>query len=101
MMLIPSEVFRVRFGARPDRGAVNVPGSGLIFAGSVTVAVPAANDTVFGQTVLLNKPTAGSVLNQKAGDTLTMIFARDGSDAADTCTDVLEAVGATVVYKTN
>lgn len=76
-------------------------GSGVVFAGSTTVAAPAVDDTVFSQTAVLDKPTMGAMTSQQAGDTITVAFLRGGSAVVDTCTNGLSATGATIVYQTN
>lgn len=101
LVLSPYIVLRVRNGKAPAGGVVNVAGSGLLFAGSTTVAAPAVDGAVFSHTAVLNKPTAGAMTSQQAGDTITVAFLRSGSAGADTCTNGLAATGATIVYQTN
>ena len=101
LALTPYIVLRVRNGKAPAGGVVNVAGTGLVFAGSTTVAAPAVSGAVFSHTAVLNKPTVGAMTSQQAGDTITVAFIRGGSAAADTCTNGLGATGATIIYQTN
>lgn len=96
----PAAVLRVRKGKPLVIGETNVPGTGLVFSGNTTVNAPATETQVFSQAVQLSKATVGEILDQKAGDTLTVLFVRVGNAAPDTCTNELAAVGATVTYET-
>ncbi len=99
--LTPYLVFRARPGRAPTGGAVNTAGTGLVFSGSTIVAAPAVTGAVFSQTALLNKQTGSPMVDQKAGDMITVVFARDGSSVTDTCINAIATVGATIVYQTN
>jgi hypothetical protein len=101
LLLSPFAVLRARSGLPPSGGLIGAPGIGLAVVGSTTVATPAITSQVFSQATLLNKDTVGAVTSQKAGDTITIYFARGGGAVADTCTNGLNATGATIIYQTN
>jgi hypothetical protein len=94
-------VFRVRKGKPPSDLNLNDPGVGLTSVGGLIFATPSPAGTVASRTFKISKPTEGPILSQKAGDTISMNFFRDGGAAEDTCVSSLAITGATIIYETN
>lgn len=94
-------VLRARKGKLPSVLDYADVGSGISTVGGLVFAAPAVAGSVASRTMKVERPTAGNILTQKAGDTVTLVFARVGIAADDTCTSSLAVTGATIIYETN
>jgi hypothetical protein len=94
-------VLRARKGKLPSILGSSDAGSGLTTVGGEIFAAPAVAGALATKTVRVARPTAGTILSQKPGDTVTLMFGRAGFVAGDTCTSSMAVTGATILYETN
>jgi hypothetical protein len=94
-------VMRARPGKITSALGIGDAGHGITNATGLVYAVSPTAEKLFAHSSTLAKPTAGTITSQKAGDMLSVMFAREGTNVADTCTDALLVSGVTFTYETN
>jgi hypothetical protein len=95
----PSAVYRFRNNALL---AVQLAtGGGLSQQGPATYLVSTAGGLVHTRKFKLQKAAAGTILDQRAGDNIVLMFHRKGTSGQDTCANDLTATQARITYTAN